>query len=325
MPIPSIQTSIHGRRFGLGFKSELIVNDANAKLNNAVLQPKTRTRISLTAAQVRTGFATPVELVAAPGAGLALFVDRVLMSKAAGTAFGGIAAGEDITIVYSGGTLPVVNNMESTGFLDSVVDELRIARSEDGALGHDLTGNDNTAIDFELLVGDITLGSAVVFDIQYEVFGKRNEGIFLGGIFISYSHADAKFVDKLYAKLQEDGANVWLDRHDMLAGDLQKQVDRAIRLNDIVLLVLSKDSIESDWVEHELESARRKEKKEGRDVLCPVAVDDKWKGKMEDVLWRQLKKKNILDFSKWKTKAFDTPFKKLVDGLRVNYDKDGNE
>jgi len=169
MPIPSIQTSIHGRRFGLGFKSELIVNDANAKLDNAVLQPKTRTRIELTAAQVLAGFSTPVELVAAPGVGLAIFVDRVLMSKAAGTAFAGIAAGEDITIVYSGGTLPVVNNMESTGFLDSAVDELRIARSEDGALGHDLTGNANTAIDFELLVGDITGGSPVVFDVQYEV------------------------------------------------------------------------------------------------------------------------------------------------------------
>ena len=106
----------------------------------------------------------------------------------------------------------------------------------------------------------------------------------------------------------------------MLAGDLQKQIGRAIRLNDVVLLVLSESSVESDWVEHELEQARRKEKEEGRDVLCPVALDDAWKAKVDgDVLWRQLKKKNILDFSQWKTKAFEKPFAKLLKGLKINY------
>ena len=75
--------------------------------------------------------------------------------------------------------------------------------------------------------------------------------------------------------------------------------------------MLSESSVDSDWVEHELEQARQKEKQEGRDVLCPVSLDNAWKAKT-DVLWRQLKKKNILDFSKWKTKAFDEPFAKLV-------------
>ncbi|MCH8046689.1 MAG: toll/interleukin-1 receptor domain-containing protein [Planctomycetes bacterium] len=158
-------------------------------------------------------------------------------------------------------------------------------------------------------------------ELQYKALDERMTGpLYLGGVFISYSHDDSKFADKMYTRLEDDGANVWLDRHDALAGDLQKQIDRAMRLNDVVLLILSESSVESDWVEHELKQARQKEKQEGRDVLCPVALDDTWKEKTDsDVLWGQLTKKNILDFSKWKTKAFEQPFAKLVKGLKVNY------
>ena len=72
--------------------------------------------------------------------------------------------------------------------------------------------------------------------------------------------------------------------------------------------MLSESSIKSDWVEHELDLARKKEKEEGRDVLCTVAIDGSWEEKVlgdnADPLWRQLKKKNVLDFSGWKTKTF---------------------
>ncbi len=166
---------------------------------------------------------------------------------------------------------------------------------------------------------DPGLTPELVNDIQYKIFALRTGPMFLGGIFISYSHEDAKFVDKLYARLMNEGANVWRDTHDMVAGDLEKQVDRAIRFNDVVVLVLSASSVNSDWVEHELEKALKKEKDEKRDVLCPVALDDAWKAKMDDVLWRQVKKKNVLDFSKWETNAFEAPFGKLIKGLRTNF------
>ena len=163
-------------------------------------------------------------------------------------------------------------------------------------------------------------------NLQYDVINVRNRGpIFISGVFISYSHQDVSFADKVYKRLYDEGASVWLDRHDALAGDLNKQISRAIQLNDIVLLVLSKASIESDWVEHELEMARDKEKEEGRDVLCPVALDDAWKSKPKDQLWRQLWKKNVLDFSKWKTKEFKTVFDKLVAGLKINYEPAAGE
>ncbi len=143
-------------------------------------------------------------------------------------------------------------------------------------------------------------------------------------MFISYSHDAAEAVHRIYERLKEEDITVWLDRHDLVAGDLQRQVDRGLRLMDVVLLVLSESSIESDWVEHELETGRKKEKEEKRDVLCPIALDDSWKAKTEgDVLWRQLKKKNVLDFSRWQTRDFEAQFRKLLDGLKIYYPAPG--
>lgn len=169
---------------------------------------------------------------------------------------------------------------------------------------------------------DSDLSPNEISDIFTErIFPKRTVGpLFLGGIFISYSHADSTFVEDLYTRIKHTGAFfVWLDRHELEAGDIQRQVERRLREQDIVILVLSENSIESDWVEYELEKARELEKEKGRDVLCPIALDDSWEKKMNDVLWRQVKKKNVLDFSEWETEKFDSQFVRLINGIKKNY------
>jgi hypothetical protein len=161
------------------------------------------------------------------------------------------------------------------------------------------------------------------------IFKARTEGrSMISGCFISYSWEDQKFVDKLYGRLRNEGINVWLDRHDMVAGTIQDQVWRAIQVHHVVIIVLSKASVESDWVENELDMARRKEKDEKRAVLCPIALDDAWKAKVEAkdtpgdpsrALWRTLQQKLAVDFSGWKTKAFRGSFEKLLQGLKLHY------
>jgi hypothetical protein len=164
-------------------------------------------------------------------------------------------------------------------------------------------------------------------ELQYQIFDALMKGrSMINGCFISYSWKDAKFVDKLRDRLVKEGVNVWLDRHDMVAGTIQDQVWRAIQVHHVALLVLSKDSVESDWVENELDMARAKEKAEGRAVLCPVALDDAWKAKVaakdkpgdpSRPLWRTLTQKLIVDFSK--RGGFDEAFEKLLRGLKTNY------
>ena len=88
---------------------------------------------------------------------------------------------------------------------------------------------------------------------------------------------------------------------------------------------LSENSVKSDWVEAELKMARKKEKEEARDVLCPVCLDESWKSKVESsVLWGQLEKKYVIDFSGWKTKKFGPQFEKLLNGIKKYYEIRGD-
>ena len=99
------------------------------------------------------------------------------------------------------------------------------------------------------------------------------------------------------------------------------QIDRGIRQNPTVLLVLSKHSLSSDWVEHEVRTARELEKEIRRDVLCPVTLDDGWKSSpWPKRVMEQIMEYNILDFSAWQNDSkFENMFRKLIDGLELFY------
>lgn len=51
-------------------------------------------------------------------------------------------------------------------------------------------------------------------------------------------------------------------------------IDKAIYMQDKLLLLLSKHAIASDWVEDEVETALKKERQQQREVLFPVRIDD---------------------------------------------------
>jgi uncharacterized protein YjbI with pentapeptide repeats len=160
--------------------------------------------------------------------------------------------------------------------------------------------------------------------IQYRMFDLRaTQSIQIAPLFISYSHADSPFVDHLDSSLTKKGVRFWRDIHDATAGRLETQVDRAIRQNPTVLLVLSKNSLNSDWVQHEVRTARSLEKELGRDALCPVALDDSWKSAPWPArIMEQIMEYNILDFSGWDDEtAFEAKFSKLLSGLDLFYKK----
>ena len=119
-------------------------------------------------------------------------------------------------------------------------------------------------------------------------------------------------------RLQQEGIDTWRDEKDATAGRLERQINDAIFEKDALLLVFSQHSCGSDWVEWEASRAREVEKQEGRDVLCPIALDDAWK----TVTWRgplqfQIQDYNILDFSD--TGRFDKMAGRLIAGLKRYY------
>ena len=164
--------------------------------------------------------------------------------------------------------------------------------------------------------------NAEINKILYKVYELRaNQAVQISPLFISYSHADGPFVDKLESHLNNKGIRFWRDVHDMKSGRMETQIDRAIRQNPTVLLILSKHSLKSDWVEHEVRTARELEKELAHDVLCPVALDDGWKNSpWPGRVMEQIMEYNILDFSMWKDEdRFGNTFNKLIDGLELFY------
>ncbi len=166
------------------------------------------------------------------------------------------------------------------------------------------------------------LNNHEINDIQYRVYDLRaSQALQISPLFVSYSHADSHFVDRIGKHLNEKRVRYWRDIHDMKAGKIEKQIDRAIRQNPTVLLVLSEHSLNSDWVEHEVRTARDLAKELGHDTLCPVALDNSWKSsRWPQRVMEQIMEYNILDFSAWQDDSkFDGTFRKLIDGLELFY------
>jgi len=72
-------------------------------------------------------------------------------------------------------------------------------------------------------------------------------------VFISHSSADKLFVRTLNDDLKSNGIDTWVDEEVMALGDnLDLQIRKGIKKADIFIIVLSDDSLNSLWVNNEL-------------------------------------------------------------------------
>lgn len=132
--------------------------------------------------------------------------------------------------------------------------------------------------------------------------------------FISYSSQDQEFTERLHADLQAQGVRVWFAPHDMKIGArIRSAIDESIRVYDKLLLILSENSVSSQWVEQEVETARAREREqEGKTVLFPIRIDD---AAMEiKAGWPALLRntRNVGDFTRWRE---HDPYQKALDRL----------
>jgi hypothetical protein len=94
--------------------------------------------------------------------------------------------------------------------------------------------------------------------------------------FISYSHMDEEFAERLHDGLRGKGVRCWYAPHDLPIGArIRPVIDDSIQVYDKLLLALSEHSVGSQWVEQEVETALRRERDEpDKTVLFPVRLDD---------------------------------------------------
>jgi hypothetical protein len=94
-------------------------------------------------------------------------------------------------------------------------------------------------------------------------------------IFISYSHKDNVFSEKLYTDLEKIGHKIWYDKKNLLLNDsiMYKVVD-GIKQTDYYLVIISKNSINSVWVQNELDLAFTLFMEKKICGVIPVIIDD---------------------------------------------------
>jgi uncharacterized protein YjbI with pentapeptide repeats len=136
--------------------------------------------------------------------------------------------------------------------------------------------------------------------------------------FISYSHKNEEFAQRLHTDLQANNVRCWFAPHDLPIGaKTRPAIDDAIRIHDKLLLILSENSVQSNWVEHEVEHALDLETERGKLVLFPVRLDDAVMDSKTGWASNVKRQRNIGDFTRWKDHdAYQQAFSRLLRDLK---------
>lgn len=124
--------------------------------------------------------------------------------------------------------------------------------------------------------------------------------------FISYSHKDAKFVDRLAHDLIDQNIHIFLDRWELKVGDslvqkIQVEIDRA----EFLCVVMSEHFVNSGWCEKELNSGIMRELEEKKVIVLPLLIEN-----CEIPLF--LREKKYADFRSDYKIGFDELYKTLA-------------
>ena len=93
-------------------------------------------------------------------------------------------------------------------------------------------------------------------------------------LLISHSSKDKAFANCLYADLVEQGHNPWLDDRDIKPGQfILKEIQKTLKHADYTLVLLSPNSIMSDWVAAEWEAAYWDEVTNQKVKVIPLLIE----------------------------------------------------
>ena len=137
--------------------------------------------------------------------------------------------------------------------------------------------------------------------------------------FISFSSKDQDFAERLHADLNAKGIRTWFAPHDLVIGDKTRdRIDEKIRTFDKLLLILSSNSSNSEWVKYETDKAYAKELKSNSLVLFPIRLDDSVFKVKKDWVQTIIETRNIGDFHKWKEHdSYQKSLERLIRDLKA--------
>ena len=95
-------------------------------------------------------------------------------------------------------------------------------------------------------------------------------------VFISHASEDKeRFVNGFATKMRAQGVDAWVDRWEMLPGDsiIDKIFGDGIKNSQVMIIILSKNSVQKPWVREELNAGIVK-RISGKCKIIPVVLDD---------------------------------------------------
>jgi hypothetical protein len=145
--------------------------------------------------------------------------------------------------------------------------------------------------------------------------------------FISYSEDDGEFANRLHADLEAAKVRCWFAPKNSKIGDrFRPKIEEAIRSHDKLLLILSQNSVASKWVETEVETAFEIERKERRNVIFPIRLDNSVMETNEAWAAKIRRELDIGNFSDWKNHAsYNMEFARLLHDLEAEDKADKKE
>ncbi len=227
-------------------------------------------------------------------------------------------SGANLSNAYVGGTIFVDNDLSKVTGLETVY------HREPSSISVDTLYNSGGEIPKVFLLGCGLTDSFITF---LPSLMEAEQVIQFHSCFISYSHKDEEFAKHLYKQMRDRYLRVYFAPENMKGGEkLYEQIDHAILTHDRLLIVLSENSMQSEWVITEIRKARKVEIKEGRRKLFPIRLVNfdmiqAWECFDADSgkdLAAEIREFFIPDFSDWNNSiSFKSEFDKLLRDLRA--------
>jgi TIR domain/Pentapeptide repeats (8 copies) len=224
--------------------------------------------------------------------------------------YGADLSGADLSGAIFGNTIIANVDLSDASGLDSVI------HGGPSAIGIDTIYRSNGKIP-EVFLRGCGLPDALISYLPSMV--SSMSPIEFYSSFISYSAKDTPFAERLYADLQSKGVRCWYAPEDLKIGEkIRVGIDQSIRVHEKLLLILSRYSVKSEWVEKEVEAAMERERRENRIVLFPIRLDDAVM-KIENGWPADVRRsRNIGDFRGWKTHdSYQKSFDRLMRDLKA--------
>lgn len=170
---------------------------------------------------------------------------------------------DDRHILVRWGKAVIVNNKVAPSYLQYKLHRFENAAEVDGALQALIRSKLSSSKGYQRIISGVSLipvNSKSTFASRPSLSaGAARDMEVSPSIFVSYAHRNMRTVYPIVRDLERANLNVWIDKHDMIDNGepFGVQIQKAIKQANTVVIMMSRQANESDWVALEATYAKQ--------------------------------------------------------------------